>query len=309
MSNLMDNRTYTLFHLVPFSPNPNDKFLFVSVFSTIYLSGVILNSLVIAVISLDANLHTPMYLFFCTLSTIDIFCTTVIVPKLLHILLSGNGLVTFTQCFTQMYFLFVATSAEVLLLFIMGYDRYVAICHPLHYHQILSLRNCSWIMVFTLVCAFINPSFFILALLNLTFDRLIILHQFFCDSLSVFNASYGGSNQFYIVVWTEWILLGLCPFFFNVVSYINIFCVIVRIKSRRGRRKTFSTCSSHLIVMMIYYSTGATHTISTFYHTGILLNQVLSMIYTTIVPMINPLVYSLRNNEFKKALRRLLKVK
>ncbi|XP_056392663.1 olfactory receptor 2A14-like [Hyla sarda] len=250
-----------------------------------------------------------MYLFFCNLSVIDICFSTVVVPKLLYILLSGNGLVSFTQCFTQMYFFFMAASAEVILLFIMGYDRYLAICHPLHYHQILSMRNSTLTMVIMWVVAFINSYFFIMPLLNLTFDLVVSFHQFYCDILSVYNASYGGSNRFFIVFCTEWVLLGICPFFCNLVSYIKIFVIVARIKSKEGRRKAFSTCSSHLIVMMIYYSTGALHFVSSFHHTGDLLNQILSMFYTTAVPMINPLVYSLRNHEVKKALQKLLKKK
>ncbi|XP_069841047.1 olfactory receptor 2A14-like [Dendropsophus ebraccatus] len=309
LSYLLDNHTNVVFHLLPFSSSADYKLLIVAIFSTIYLLGIILNAVVIAVICLDAHLHFPMYLFFSNLSVIDICYSTVVVPKLLHILLSGNGLVSFTQCFTQMYFFFMAASAEVILFFIMGYDRYVAICHPLHYPQILSMRNSTIIMDIMWICAFINSSFFIIPLLNLTYDGVVGLHQFFCDAITVFNSSRGGTNEFYIVICFECVLFGLCPFFCNVLSYIKIFCVIACIKSREARRKTFSTCSSHLIVMMIYYSTGGSHFMSSFYHAEPLLNQVLSMFYSTVVPMINPLVYSLRNNEIKKALQRLWKVK
>ncbi|XP_056392664.1 olfactory receptor 2A14-like [Hyla sarda] len=304
LSMAIDNHTNIEFLILPFSSKPDDKLLIVCVFSTVYLLGILMNSVVIAVICLDVHLYSPMYLFFCNLSVIDICYTTVVVPKLLHILLSGNGLVSFTQCFTQMYFFFTAASAEVILFFIMGYDRYIAICHPLHYHQILSMRTCTLIMVIMWVCAFINSSFYIIPLLNVTFDRVVSLHQFFCDAITVYNSSHGGANDFFVVICIECVLFGLCPFFCNLVSYIKIFCVIAHIKSEEGRRKTLSTCSSHLIVMMIYYSTGGSHFMSSFYHTGDLLNQVLSMFYSTAVPMINPIVYSLRNNEIKKALQR-----
>ncbi|KAG9461828.1 hypothetical protein GDO78_015636 [Eleutherodactylus coqui] len=304
----MDNCTVIEFHILPFSANTNDKLLIVSIFSTIYMMAIFLNSLVIAVICLDVHLHTPMYIFFCNLSTIDICYTSVVVPKLLYILLSGNDLLSFTQCFTQMYFFFMVASAEVMLFFVMGYDRYIAICYPLHYHQILSKRNYTLILVIMWSCASINSSFFIIPLLHLTFDQVVDLHQFFCDAITVFNTSKGASNEFFVVICAECVLFGLCPFFCNLISYIKIFCAVVRIKSREGRRKTFSTCSSHLIVMMIYYSTGVSHFMSSFHHTGALLNQVLSMFYCTVVPMINPFVYSLRSNEIKKGLQRLLKV-
>ncbi|XP_073414828.1 olfactory receptor 7A42-like [Dendrobates tinctorius] len=307
-SNLAANSTNIEFHILPFSTNTNQKLVIVIIFFYIYLIAIILNSVVTTVIFVDVHLHTPMYLFFCNLSVIDICYTTVIIPKLLHVLLSGNGLLSFSQCFTQMYFFFTAASAEVILFFVMGYDRYVAICHPLHYHQLLSMTNSTVIIVIVWVCAFINSWFLIIPLLNMTYDPVVILHQFFCDAITVFNASYGGSNEFYIVICIESILFGLCPFFCNLVSYIKIFHVIVRIKSREGRRKTVSTCLSHLIVMMIYYSTGGSHFTSSFHPTDALLNQVLSIFYSTVVPMINPLVYSLRNSEIKKSLQRLLKI-
>ncbi|XP_073414829.1 putative olfactory receptor 1F12P [Dendrobates tinctorius] len=309
LSNFMDNRTTIEFHILPFSTNTYQKLLIVIIFFYIYLMGIILNSVVTTVICLDVHLHTPMYLFFCNLSVIDICFTTVIIPKLLHILLSQNNVMSLTQCFTQMYFFFTAASAEVILFFVMGYDRYVAICHPLHYHRILSMKNSTVIVVIMWVYAFINSSFFIIPLLHLTYDQVVTLHQFFCDAIAVFNASYGGSNEFYIVICTNCILFGLCPFFCNLVSYIKIFCVIVRIKSKEGRRKTFSTCLSHLIVMTVYYSTGTSHVMSSFHPTEALLNQALSMFYCTVVPMINPLVYSLRNNEIKKSLHGLLNIK
>ncbi|XP_073516795.1 putative olfactory receptor 1F12P [Phyllobates terribilis] len=309
LSNLKDNRTIIEFHILPFSTNTNQKLLIVIIFLYIYLMGIILNLVVTTVICLDVRLHTPMYLFFCNLSVIDICFTAVIIPKLLHKLLSENNVMSLTQYFSQIYFFFMAASAEVIFFFVMGYDRYVAICHPLYYHRIQSMRNSTLIIVIMWVYAFINSLFFIIPLLNFTYDRVVTLHQFSCYAIAVFNASYGGSNVFYIVICTNCIIFGLCPFFCNLVSYIKIFCVIVRIKSKEGRRKTFSTCLYHLIVMTVYYSMGTSHVMSSFHPTEALLNQALSMFYCTIVPMINPLVYSLRNNEIKKSLHGLLKIK
>ncbi|CAJ0940928.1 unnamed protein product [Ranitomeya imitator] len=135
-----------------------------------------------------------MYLFFCNLSVIDICYTTVIIPKLLHILLSGNGLISFTQCFTQMFFFFTGVGVEDILFFIMGFDRYVAICHPLSYHRILNKKTCDLIVVGIWISAFLNSSLFISFLLKMPFNEVVTIHNIFCDAVDVVYASCGGSG-------------------------------------------------------------------------------------------------------------------
>ncbi|XP_073414813.1 olfactory receptor 8A1-like [Dendrobates tinctorius] len=305
----MDNNTYTTFHILPFSSIANDKPLIAGIFSAIYLMGITLNSVVIALICLDVRLHTPMYLFFCNLSVIDICYTTVISPKLLHILLSGNGLISFTQCFTQMFFFFTGVGVEDILFFVMGFDRYVAICHPLSYHRILSKRTCVLIVVALWISAFVNSSLFISFLLKMSFSEVVTIHNIFCDAVDVFYASSGGSGDFYILVYIELVLLGFFPLFCNFLSYVRIIRVILCIKSKEGRRKTFSACLSHLIVMIIFYSSGAVEYMMPFSGQTMITKQILSVFYTMVVPMINPLIYSLRSSEILKALQKLLRTK
>ncbi|XP_073414811.1 olfactory receptor 2A14-like [Dendrobates tinctorius] len=306
---LMDNNTYTTFHVLPFSSTANDKPLIAGIFSAIYLIAITLNSVVIALICLDVRLHTPMYLFFCNLSVIDICYTTVISPKLLHILLSGNGLISFSQCFTQIYFFFTGVGVEELLFFIMGFDRYVAICHPLSYHRVLNMKTCVLIVVALWISAFLNSSLFISFLLKMPFSEVVTINNIFCDAVDVFHASSGGSGDFYILVYVELVLLGFFPLFCNFLSYVRIIRVILRIKSKEGRRKTFSACLSHLIVMIIFYSSGAVEYMMPFSGQTMITKQILSVFYTTVVPMINPLIYSLRSSEILKALQRLLRIK
>ncbi|XP_071978730.1 olfactory receptor 2A14-like [Engystomops pustulosus] len=303
----MDNRTCVEFLVVPFSTTTN-KFVIVTVFSSIYSIGVLVNLLIFVVISFDIRLHSPMYVFLCNLSFIDICYTTVIIPKLLHIVHSGMKSLSFKQCFTQMYFHFTTVTAEVTLFFAMGYDRYIAICHPLYYHQILSKKICILIIVVIWVCAFLNSLFIISPLLSLPFQEAITVHHLFCHAVDVVNAFHGGSPKFTIVIFVECALFGLGPLSCNFLSYIKIIRVILCIKSKEGRRKTFSTCLSHLIVMMIYYSTGClVYLIPMSEHT-VTLSQTLSVFYNIVVPMIHPLVYSLRNSEIKRACRRFLKI-
>ncbi|XP_073414822.1 olfactory receptor 10AG1-like [Dendrobates tinctorius] len=306
---LMDNNTYTTFHVLPFSSIANDKPLIAGIFSAIYLIAITLNSVVIALICLDVRLHTPMYLFFCNLSVIDICYTTVIIPKLLHILLSGNGLISFTQCFTQMFFFFIAAGVEDILLFVMGFDRYVAICHPLSYHRILNKKTCVLIVVAVWISAFLNSLIFVCFLIKMTFDKVVTIKNIFCDAIDLFHASGGGSGDFFILVYVAIVLFGLFPFFWNVLSYVRIIRVILRIKSKEGRRKTFSTCLSHFIVVIIYYSACLMDYMVPFSDDTVTIKQILSAFYTTVVPMVNPLIYSLRSSEILRAVRRLLRTK
>ncbi|XP_073414821.1 olfactory receptor 2A14-like [Dendrobates tinctorius] len=306
---LMDNNTYTTFHILPFSSNTINKPLIAGIFSAIYLIAFALNSVVIALICLDVHLHTPMYLFFCNLSIIDICYTTVIIPKLLHILLSGNGLISFTQCFTQMLFFFIAAGVEDILLFIMGFDRYVAICHPLSYHRILNKKTCVLIVVGVWIFAFLNYLIFVCFLIKMTFDKVVTIKNIFCDAIDIFNASGGGSGDFYIIVYSELVLFAFFPFFCNVLSYVRIIRVILRIKSKEGRRKTSSTCLSHFIVMLIYYFACSMDYMVPFSDDRVTIKQIFSAFYTTVVPMVNPLIYSLRSSEILRAGRRLLRTK
>ncbi|CAJ0940925.1 unnamed protein product [Ranitomeya imitator] len=250
-----------------------------------------------------------MYLFFCNLSVIDICYTTVIIPKLLHILLSGNGLISFTQCFTQMFFFFIGAGVEDILFFAMGFDRYVVICHPLSYHRILNKKTCVLIVVGIWISALVNSSLFICFLNKMPFDKVVTIQNIFCDPVDVFNASDGGSGGFYNLFYVELVLFGFFPLFCNVLSYVRIIRVILRIKSKEGRRKTFSACLSHLIVMITYYSAGTMEYMMPFSDDRVIINQILSAFYTTVVPMVNPLIYSLRSSEILKALQRLLRIK
>ncbi|KAG8550965.1 hypothetical protein GDO81_023894, partial [Engystomops pustulosus] len=302
----MDNQTSIQFHILPFSLEAKYKLLIFGIFLNVYLIGIFLNLAVIAVICLNVHLHSPMYVFFCNLSFIDICYTTVTIPKLLHILLSGDDLLSVTQCFTQTYFYIICASAEETLLFVMGFDRYVAICRPLFYHRILNKKICILIMVSIWITSFINSFIVIIPLQKLPFRRVSSIQDFFCDAIDIFNASNGGSQDYYSLIYGEIVVFALVPFICNLVSYGNIIRVILQIKSKEGRIKTFSTCSSHLIVMIIYYSAGSLSYLIPFSEKTVL-SPHLSVMYIIVVPMINPLIYSLRNKELLRSCQKLLK--
>ncbi|XP_040214360.1 olfactory receptor 2T5-like [Rana temporaria] len=305
----MENKTFTLeFHILPFFLKTDNKLFILSsvFFFLIYLFGMLMNIVIIAVICLNLHLHTPMYLFLWNLSIIDMCYTTVTIPKLLHILLSGNNTVSFTECYIQMYFFFIADSAEVTVIFIMAYDRYVAICYPLDYHRILHKKICILLIAVIWICGCVNSSLLTSSILKLSFCSSVTIHQFFCDAKALINISCSGTEVFYIIMYTDCFIFGLWPVLCNLMSYIKIIKVIIGIKSKVGRNKAFSTCSSHLTVMVIYYgSCTSVYLIPASDHYN-LLEQVLTVFYTTVVPVLNPLIYSLRNKEVKGSLRKLM---
>ncbi|KAM3916843.1 olfactory receptor 2A12-like [Leptodactylus fuscus] len=191
----------------------------------------------------------------------------------------------------------------------MGFDRYVAICHPLTYHQILNKKICTLIVVVIWISSFVNSSLFVTLLIKLPFDEVVSIHNFFCDAMDIFHASRSSSHEFNILVFVELVMLGLCPFFCNIWSYVKIIRVILHIKSKEGRKKSFSTCLSHLVVMTIYYSAIGLVYMVPFSDQMVIMKQILSVFYIAVVPMMNPLIYSLRNREIMTACQKLLKIK
>ncbi|KAM9305414.1 putative olfactory receptor 1F12P [Gastrophryne carolinensis] len=300
----MENNTAILvFQLLPFFMQTNIALVFAVVFFfLIYFFGLQLNIVIILMICLHRHLYTPMYLFLCNLSIVDLCYINVIVPKLLHILLSGDRQVSFTKCFLQTYFLFTAASAENTVIFIMAYDRYVAICHPLHYHHILSKKTCTVFMVATWICSFFNSVFLTIPLKKMFFCSSLAIHHFLCDSKALVHISCSGRDLFYKIIYTEVFLYAVCPVMCNLISYVKIIRVILGIKSKDGRSKAFSTCSSHLIVMTIYYGSAASVYMMPPSDRYNVLEQILTVFFTTVIPVLNPLIYSIRNNELKSTL-------
>ncbi|XP_075141410.1 olfactory receptor-like protein OLF4 [Leptodactylus fuscus] len=294
------------FYILPFSYNSDSPALILALFTGIYLLGVLLNVLIVTLIYLDKQLHSPMYLFLCNLSFVDICYTTTVIPKLLDMLSSGDHKVSFRQCFTQIFFFFLAAGTEDLLLFTMAYDRYVAICKPLHYHTILSNKVCSICMAAIWFCASLNSCLLTGSALKMSFCHSTTIHHFYCDAKALTEISCAGKGIFYLVMYFESIFFGLCPFIFSLTSYTKILKVIFLIKSGDGRKKAFSTCSSHLFVILLYYSTAASVYLLPSSRYSDLLDQVCTLLYATVTPMLNPLIYSLRNKDVKTAVRRLL---
>ncbi|XP_063788937.1 olfactory receptor 2T4-like [Pseudophryne corroboree] len=304
----MENQTYMNgFLLLPFYAKSNYLLSTLCVFFFLYIFGVLTNAIIITVIYNDDQLHTPMYLFLCNLSLVDICYTTTTVPNLLYILLSGDNTVSFMQCFTQMYFYFLADSSEIYLIFIMAYDRYVAICDPLHYHTILNRKHCLLLASGTWISASLNSFVLTIPASHMSFCQSRTIHQFFCDAKALINISCAGSEDFYTIIYLEVLIYGTFPIMFCLNSYIKIIKVILQIKSKEGRKKAFSTCSSHLTIVIMYFMTALFLYMMPPSECSDVLEPVFSVLYSVVTPMINPLIYSLRNKDVKSALLRILR--
>ncbi|XP_075141420.1 olfactory receptor 5V1-like [Leptodactylus fuscus] len=252
----------------------------------------------------DRHLHTPMYLFLCNLSIIDICYTTSSVPKLVHMFLSGDYTLSITQCFVQMFFFLLAAATEDLLLLIMAYDRYVAICNPLHYHHMLRKKICILLIVIAWVTGCINSTVVTLTVSNIPLCSNTI-PQFLCDfkAFVKISCTNTGLEEFSLI---EAVIFGIGPFLCSIISYTRVIIVILRIKSSEGRRKAFSTCSSHLVVLTIYFSTWMSIYMMPPMKDSQVFELSLFILFSIITPMLNPLIYSVRNKDVKTALLKLV---
>ncbi|KAE8619162.1 hypothetical protein XENTR_v10009649 [Xenopus tropicalis] len=304
----MKNQTvFTGFQILGFSSNGDKEPLLSIVFFLIYLIGVFGNLVILTVIYRNVQLHTPMYFFLCNLAFVDICYLNVTFPKLIDILLSGNNTITFSQCFIQMFFFVTLAGVEVLLLTSMAYDRYVAICKPLRYHLIMNRRVCELLIVGTWMSGLVNSLICTSLASKLPYCRSNRIKQLFCEIKALAEISCD-VTVFFNVIYIDAFLFGLMPFSLNITSYVNIIRSILHVKSSHGRKKAFSTCTSHLTVLIIFYGT-----VLWLYmrppSQSKNLDPAFSVLYIGVTPMLNPLIYSLRNKEVKNALVRTVKIK
>ncbi|XP_030047855.1 olfactory receptor 1468-like [Microcaecilia unicolor] len=285
-----------------------NEFLFV-VFLAMYLINLLGNGTMISVISGNAQLHTPMYLFLCVLSSVDMCLTSVTVPKMLSNLISGKKTISFSNCFIQLYFYIAFTIEECMLLSIMAYDRYVAICNPLHYITIMNKKACLSMLFASVILSIMHASLHTLLALRLPFCKSNKIQHFFCDLAPLLKLSCIDTSINELLIFTEASLLVMGPFLIILISYIYIIKTILKIPSTGGRHKTFSTCSSHFTVVILFYGTIAFMYFRPSSSYSLQKDKMASVMYTVLSPMLNPFIYSLRNKDVKMALWRALKRK
>ncbi|CAI9566752.1 unnamed protein product [Staurois parvus] len=271
----------------------------------IYCVTICGNSLIITLVSYSKNLHSPMYFFLTQLSVADILLTTDISPFMLNIVLHQGAFLSFHGCISQLYVFILSEGFECFLLTMMSYDRYLAICSPLYYSSIMNHALCMKLIVASWLLGCLVALILVHGITQLYFCRSSMIDHFFCDFYPVMDISCSDVSRCLIEATLMCILAIILPFVVIVISYVCIVLTIIRISSSSGRQKSFSTCSSHLTVVSIFYGTLiATYIIPKEGQMKIF-SKTLSLLYTVLTPLLNPFIYSLRNEDIKKALRKI----
>nr|XP_034957514.1 olfactory receptor 5V1-like [Zootoca vivipara] len=304
----VNNQTsVTEFILLGFSGFSQAQFPLFVAFASAYAGALVGNVSIITLIRVCQTLHTPMYFFLVNLSLLDICTITAIIPQMLLNLMDEKKTISFQCCLTQAYFFVVFLAAELLLLAVMAFDRYVAICHPLRYTIIMSQKVCSYLVIGTWVLGILLANVHVLSVLRLSFCGPSTINHFFCELPPLLQLSCTDTtfNQYLMLV-TD-LFLGFGCFLMTLVSYIYIVSSILKIQSVQGKKKAFSTCSSHLMVVTLFYSS----VIYTYVRPPSMyldMDKIVAVLYTVITPILNPLIYSLRNKEVKEAFKKFVRL-
>eukprot|EP00071_Canis_lupus_P003363 XP_003640255.2 olfactory receptor 10R2-like [Canis lupus familiaris] len=269
----------------------------------IILSG---NFTIISVIRLDRSLHTPMYFFLCVLSTSEVFYTIVILPKMLINLLSVLRTLSFTSCATQMFFFLGFAVTNCLLLGVMGYDRYTAICQPLRYPVLMSWRVCAQLAATCIVSGFLVSLVATTLVFSLPFCGSNRVNHYFCDISPVIRLACAETYINELVIFICGVLVLVVPLIFICISYGFIVRTILKIPSADGKYKAFSTCASHLIVVTVHYGCASFIYLRPKSSYSSSQDTLISVSYTILIVLFNPMINSLRNQEFKAAFRRVM---
>ncbi|OPJ88820.1 olfactory receptor 14J1 [Patagioenas fasciata monilis] len=275
-------------------------------FLGIYLAALLGNGLVITTIACDQHLHTPMYFFLLNLSVLNLGCISTTVPKSMASSLWDTWAISYAGCAAQVFLYFFSATAEFSCLTIMAYDRYVSICKPLHYGTLLSSRACVHMAAAAWATGFLNAVLHTANTFSLPLCKGNALDQFFCELLQILKLSCSDSYLREFGLLLVCISVTLISFVFIVVSYVQIFRAVLRIPSEQGRHKAFSTCLPHLLVVSLFVSTGTYTYLKPPSISSPSLNLVVSILYSVVPPAVNPLIYSMRNQELKDALRKLM---
>ncbi|XP_058425813.1 olfactory receptor 2A5 [Diceros bicornis minor] len=304
---MSENQTWVMeFILLGFSLSPKMQMLLFGLFSLFYSFTLLGNGVILGLIWLDSRLYTPMYFFLSHLAIVDISYASNNVPKMLANLLNRKKTISFIPCIMQTFLYMAFAHTECLILVMMSYDRYVAICCPLRYSVIMSWRVCIVQAITSWACGSILALVHVVLLLRLPFCGPHEINHFFCEILSVLRLACADTrlNQLVIFAASVFILVG--PLCLVLLSYTCILFAILRIQSGEGRKKAFSTCSSHLCVVGLFFGSAIVMYMAPRSHHPEEQQQILSLFYSLFNPTLNPLIYSLRSAEVKGALRRVL---
>ncbi|KAM5255460.1 olfactory receptor 2A7-like [Ctenodactylus gundi] len=296
----------TEFILLGFPLGPRTRLLLFGLFSLFYAFTLLGNGVILGLICLDRRLHTPMYFFLSHLAFVDIAYACNTVPQMLANLLSPAQPISFAGCLTQTFLFLTFAITECILLVVMSYDRYVAICHPLRYSTIMSWRVSITLALTSWVTGVLLSFVHLVLLLPLPFCMSKKVNHFFCEIMAVLQLACADTqvNENMVLAGSVSVLVG--PLSSIVASYLCIPCAILKIQSGEGQRKAFSTCSSHLCVVGLFYGTAIVTYVGPRYGNPKEQKKYLLLFHSLFNPMLNPLIYSLRNSEVKKTLKRVL---
>ncbi|XP_025927678.1 olfactory receptor 14A16-like [Apteryx rowi] len=296
------------FLLLVFADRQELQFLHFSLFLGIYLAALLGNGLIITAIACDHHLHTPMYYFLLNLSLLNLGSISTTVPKSMANSLRDTRAISYLGCAAQVFFFVFFITAEFYLLTVMAYDRYIAICKPLHYETLMGLRACVKMAAAAWASGFLNGLLHTANTFSIPLCQGNVVEQFFCEIPQILRLSCADNylREVGVLVLNDCLFFGC--FIFIVLSYVQIFTVVLRIPSEQGRHKAFSTCLPHLTVVSLFVITGMFA-----YHkppsiSSAALDLLVAVLYAVVPPVVNPLIYSMRNRELKEALKKLIQV-
>ncbi|XP_070584422.1 olfactory receptor 10A7-like [Erythrolamprus reginae] len=298
----INQSSVTTFILLGFSNLPQMEILLFTLFFIIYSLSIVGNLLIVLLVVADQQLHTPMYFFLVNLSCLETCYISTILPRMLASFVTGDKSISVYGCVTQYYFFGFLASSECYLLAMMSYDRYLAICKPLHYASVMNSKLCFQLALISWICGLLTNTIVTAFLVGLNFCGPYEIDHFFCDVYPVANLSCSNTH---LVKLATFILgsMGIgTTFLLTMTSYIYILYTVLQMKFKKAQQKAFSTCSSHLMVvsfffvsLLLVYAVPETEKLKE-------LHKIFSLFYTVLSPMLNPIIYSLRNREVKEAL-------
>ncbi|XP_027245531.1 olfactory receptor 2A1/2A42 [Cricetulus griseus] len=296
----------TEFVLLGFCLGPKIHRILFASFSLFYAFTLLGNGAILGIICQNSRLHTPMYFFLSHLAIVDIAYACNTVPQMLVNLLDPAKPISFAGCMTQTFLFLAFAHTECLLLLVMSYDRLVAICHPLRYSSIMGWRDCAGLVITSWACGSLLGMVHMSLILRLPFCGPHEINHFFCEILSVLKLACADTTLNKVVIFAASVFILVGPLCFVLVSYTRILVSVLRMQSAEGRRKAFSTCSSHLCVVGLFFGSAIVMYMAPKSQHPEEQQKILFLIYSFFNPMLNPLIYSLRNAEVKGALRRVL---
>ncbi|XP_042530155.1 olfactory receptor 13G1 [Dipodomys spectabilis] len=300
----MNHSTVTEFLILGLTKRPELQGILFIVFLFIYLVAFLGNLLIVIAIIYNTTLHTPMYVLLLALAIVDIICTTTIIPKMLSNMLTSSNTISYGGCMSQLFFFTWSLGAEMVLFTTMAYDRYVAICFPLHYSTIMNYYMCVALLSIVMAIAVTNSWVHTGLILRLTFCGPNTINHFFCEIPPLLALSCSSVRANEVMLYVADITLAVGDFTLTCISYGFIIAAVLRIRTAAGKKKAFSTCSSHLIVVSLYYSPVIYTYIRPASSYTFERDKVVAALYTLVTPTLNPIVYSFRNKEMQAGIRR-----